>query len=89
MVSIKWSTKASSDFEHWQRINPKLAQRIEDLIENIKQTPYSGKGKPELLKYNLAGFWSRRVDKENRLVYRVEKGSIIIYIESCKGHYAN
>lgn len=55
------------------------------MIKDIQRTPFEGKGKPEPLKYELAGFWSRRIDREHRLVYRIFEEEILIY--SCKYHY--
>lgn len=60
-------------------------KRINQLIKDIRRNPFDGIGKPEPLKENLSGFWSRRIDKENRLVYAVEDSSVVII--SCKGHY--
>lgn len=70
---------------YWRRRDPSTATRVETLIENIKRTPFTGLGKPEPLKHALAGFWSRRITKEHRLVYRVEAS--VIYIAQCRFHY--
>jgi toxin YoeB len=64
---------------------PKLIKRIFELIENIDRTPFEGIGKPEPLKYQLKGKWSRRINEEHRLVYEVNNTEIIIY--ACKFHY--
>ena len=62
-----------------------MLKRINQLIKDIKRNPFEGIGKPEPLKENLTGFWSRRIDEEHRIVYVVEEESVIII--SCKGHY--
>jgi toxin YoeB len=63
----------------------RMLKKINDLIKDIQRTPYAGLGKPEPLKYDLAGFWSRRIDREHRLVYQVIDKEILIY--SCRYHY--
>jgi toxin YoeB len=69
----------------WQAEDKKTLKKINELIKDIQRTPYSGLGKPEPLKYDLAGFWSRRVEREHRLVYQVIGDEILIY--SCRYHY--
>ena len=69
----------------WQFEDRSMVKRINELIKDIQRTPYEGKGKPESLKYDLTGFWSRRIDREHRLVYRIEENELFIY--SCKFHY--
>jgi len=64
-----------------------MLQKINELIKDIQKNPFEGKGKPEPLKYDLKGFWSRRIDREHRLVYRFENKEILIY--SCRYHYDN
>ena len=73
------------DYLYCQKTNKKIADKINSLIKDISRTPFSGLGKPEPLKYDLAGFWSRRIDREHRLVYRIEDHNILIY--SCRYHY--
>ena len=70
---------------YWRKRDLSIAQRIETLIEDVKRTPFRGLGKPEPLRHDLAGFWSRRITKEHRLVYRFEVG--VIYIAQCRFHY--
>lgn len=65
--------------------NLKVQQSIKQLLISISETPFSGIGKPEPLKHNMSGFWSRRIDRENRIVYEVKQNAIQIY--SLKGHY--
>lgn len=87
-MEIRYSTKAIEDIEYWKRSGRKQIQdRITKLLQSIEQTPYSGIGSPEQLKYNFSSFWSRRIDKGNRLIYKVYKEYIEIY--SLKGHYSD
>jgi toxin YoeB len=65
--------------------NQKLVFKILELVAEIQKSPFEGKGKPEALKHNLSGYWSRRVNEEHRLVYKVTEENIEIY--SCSGHY--
>ena len=62
-----------------------MLKKINELIKDIQRTPFEGKGKPEPLKYDLAGFWSRRIDREHRLVYQISSNELLIY--SCRYHY--
>ena len=73
------------DCVFWQECDKKMTQRINKLIENILRSPYEGLGKPEALKHGLQGFWSRRIDEKNRLVYRVLDDQI--QIVQCRAHY--
>ena len=75
------------DYIYWQNQDKKTLKRINALVRDIQRNRYNGIGKPEPLKENLAGWWSRRIDDENRIVYKEENGAIII--ASCKGHYEN
>jgi len=69
----------------WQKTNKKTLKRINDLLKNISREPYSGIGKPEPLKHKYKGFWSRRIDGEHRLIYRVKDNEI--HIAKCRFHY--
>ena len=80
-----WSDSAWDDYLYWQTQDKKLLRRINDLIRDAEREPFSGIGKPEPLKGELSGFWSRRIDEQNRLVYRIN-GSVL-EILSCRGHY--
>ena len=77
--------EAQEDFAFFVRTKPSLAKKITKLLDEIMKTPYTGTGKPEALKHQLSGCWSRRIDREHRLVYRVEKNTLIIL--SCRYHY--
>ena len=73
------------DYLYWQRTNKKSLKRINDLITQSQRTPLEGIGKPELLKGNLSGWWSRRINREQRLVYTFENKQL--YILQCRLHY--
>ena len=84
---IQWDIDAWTDYVYWQTQDRKTLKRINLLIKDISRSPFDGLGKPEPLKGTLTGFWSRRIDEENRLVYVVEEKVIILI--SCRGHYEN
>lgn len=73
------------DYLYWQKIDKKMLKRINLLIEDISRQPYKGIGKPEPLKHNYRGFWSRRIDGEHRLIYQVSDDEIRII--KCRFHY--
>ena len=84
-MRIIFSKNAWEDYISWQTEDKKILKKINELIKDIMRTPYEGIGKPEPLKYDLAGFWSRRIDLEHRLVYQIKNNEILIY--SCRFHY--
>lgn len=84
-MKIKYTKHAANDIEYWRTKDKKNYKRIKQLIDNIIETPYEGLGKPEALRYNLTGKWSRRITREHRLVYEVTNNEIIIY--QCRFHY--
>ena len=84
-MNIELSGQAEADIVHWNRVDPSKMKKIVRLLEDVIRTPYSGLGKPEPLKYDLVGCWSRRIDYEHRLVYKVEGDTL--YILSCRFHY--
>jgi toxin YoeB len=84
MYVVEYTTLAKEDLDYWKR-DPKIVERIEKLIENMKLTPFTGIGKPEPLKHDLSGYWSRRINDRHRIVYKVHKN--IIYIAQCRFHY--
>jgi toxin YoeB len=88
-MKIAWATEAWADYLDWQQRNPKVHQRVNDLIDNIRDTPFKGIGKPEPLKHDLAGWWSRRITGEHRLIYRLTgKGKDRrLEVLSCRYHY--
>ena len=84
---IQWDIDAWNDYIYWRTQDRKTLKRINLLIKDISRSPFEGLGKPEPLKGTLTGFWSCRIDEENRLVYVVEEKVIILI--SCRGHYEN
>jgi toxin YoeB len=85
-MQIELTPEANSHLQFWRETsNYSILKRIENLLDSILQNPYQGIGKPELLKHQLKGKWSRRITQEHRFVYSVKNDKIIIY--SLKGHY--
>lgn len=80
-----WTEKAWEDYLYWQGQDKKTLKRINQLVHDIERSSYEGIGKPEAHKGNLTGFWSRRIDDANRLIYRISEN--FIEILSVKGHY--
>ncbi len=85
-MKLLWDERAWKDYLEWQLKNRKILKRINSIIRDIQRDPYNGIGKPELLSENLSGWWSRRIDDANRIVYKIQDDSIII--AQCKGHYS-
>ena len=83
--NLAWTEAAWSDYVYWQSQDKKTLKRINKLITNVLRTPFEGIGKPEPLKENLSGFWSRRIDDAHRLVYAVSDTHIMVI--SCRYHY--
>ena len=73
------------DYLYWQKTNKKYVKKINTLLKAIAREPYTGQGKPEPLKYNYQGFWSRRIDGEHRLIYKVKDDEILV--AKCRFHY--
>lgn len=84
-MKIIFMDDAWQDFLYWQQCDKLILRKINQLIKEINRTPFEGSGKPEPLRENLAGFWSRRINLEHRLVYKVDNDSIIIL--QCRYHY--
>lgn len=84
-MRIVFSKNAWEDYTSWLTEDKKMLKKINILIKDIQRNPYEGLGKPEPLKFDLAGLWSRRIDLDHRLVYRIEEGDLLIY--ACKYHY--
>ena len=83
--SVAWTDKAWEEYLLWQKQDPKIVAEINALIEECRRDPFKGTGKPEPLKGDLTGFWSRRITKKDRLVYLYEAGTL--YIVQCMYHY--
>jgi toxin YoeB len=80
-----WTDRGWNDYLHWQTEDKKVLKKINSLIKDIERSPYEGIGKPEPLKHDLSGWWSRQIDEINRIVYRLKEGNL--EISQCKGHY--
>jgi toxin YoeB len=84
-MMIKFSSKGWEDYLYWQSTDRVMLKRINLLIKEIEREPFGGKGKPEPLKHQLSGFWSRRIDSQHRLVYAIENDTLLI--AQCRDHY--
>lgn len=82
---IAWTNEAWTDYVYWQTQDKKTLKRINKLIKDTQRNPFDGIGKPEPLKENLSGFWSRRIDETNRLVYAINDKRLTVI--SCRYHY--
>jgi toxin YoeB len=80
-----FSDDAWEDYLYWQATDKSVMKKINTLIKEIERTPFEGSGKPEPLKHNLSGWWSRRINLEHRLVYKIENDTVII--SQCRFHY--
>jgi toxin YoeB len=77
-MKVTFSSQAWEDYLHWQQTDRKLLKRINALIKEILRTPFEGTGKPEPLRHALAGYWSRRITDEHRLVYKMQDDAVLI-----------
>ena len=84
-MNLIFSDESWDDYLYWLDVDKKIVKRINLLIKDIKRSPFTGIGKPEQLKYDLQGCWSRRIDNEHRLVYEIVKSELRIV--SCRYHY--
>lgn len=84
-MDLSWDKDAWQDYVYWQQTDKAVLRRIIELIKECLRTPFEGKGKPEPLRENLSGFWSRRITDEHRLVYRVQVNRL--HIVQCRFHY--
>ncbi len=85
LETLAWTSESWKDYLYWQSQDRKTLKRINRLIRDTQRTPFEGIGKPEPLRENLSGLWSRRIDDSNRLVYAVDKNKLTII--SCRYHY--
>ena len=85
MINITFTTKAWEEYCYWQSQDKRTLKRINTILTDIQRDNFVGIGKPEPLKNNFAGYWSRRIDSSNRLIYRINNNQIEIL--QCKGHY--
>lgn len=84
-MNLVWSTGAWEDYLYWQQNDKRTLKKINDLIKDIGRTPFTGIGSPEPLKHQLSGWWSRRINLEDRLVYKVDDDNI--HLLQCRKHY--
>ncbi len=84
-MKIIFAETAWEDYLYWQQTDKKILKRINNLIKDITRSPFEGIGEPEPLKFNWSGFWSRRINKEHRLVYTIANESVLI--AQCRYHY--
>ncbi len=84
-MKLVWADAAWEDYLYWRETDRKMLKRINKIIEDIKQNPFQGIGNPEPLRYNWQGYWSRRITKEHRLVYKTEGDRL--FIAQCRYHY--
>jgi toxin YoeB len=77
-MRIIFASKAWEDYQHWQGSDAKIVKRIHELIRDTSRNPFSGMGKPEPLRFAYAGFWSRRITEEHRMVYKMHQGDLLI-----------
>ncbi|CTP88525.1 Txe/YoeB family addiction module toxin [Xanthomonas graminis] len=84
-MTLQFSDNAWEDYLYWQQTDKKMLKRINDLIKAIQHDPFQGVGKPEPLRHALAGYWSRRINDEHRIVYKVEAG--VLLIAQVRYHY--
>lgn len=84
-MKLIWSEQAWDDYLYWQDADRRMVKKINELIKEARRTPFEGKGKPEPLRHNLAGFWSRRITAEHRFVYSVTDEALLI--AACRYHY--
>ncbi len=84
-MKLIWSEQAWDDYLYWQDADRRMVKKLNELIKETRRTPFEGKGKPEPLRHNLAGFWSRRITAEHRFVYSVTDEALLI--AACRYHY--
>lgn len=84
-MRIVFQPNAWEDYLHWQATDPRMLRKVNGLLKECRRHPFEGTGKPEPLRGNLAGFWSRRIDREHRLVTEVRPGALLI--AQCRYHY--
>lgn len=87
-MEIRFTKEALDDLSYWKKIgNKQILTKIESLLVDIAEHPFSGIGKPEALRLELAGYWSRRINSEHRIVYRVENDQVVVIVISMRHHY--
>lgn len=84
-MTLSFASEAWEDYVEWQRIDPKIAKRVNTILSDMMRSPFEGIAKPEPLKHQLSGWWSRRIDQRHRIVYRVTEDTILV--AECRDHY--
>ncbi len=88
--TVEISSMARKELQvHYRSGNKSVIRKIEQIFIELSNTPYEGIGNPEPLKYDLAGFWSRRINRKNRIVYRVFESKVVVFVISAIGHYGD
>jgi toxin YoeB len=82
-----WASNGWDDYLYWQKQDKKVLKRINTLIKDMMRNPYDGIGDPEPLKHNWSGYWSRKINREHRVVYKYDEGDDTLYIAQCRYHY--
>lgn len=85
MRNLVFTPNAFEHYRYWQESDPKILRKLNQLLQECQRTPFAGTGKPEALKNELRGFWSRRISQEHRLVYEVDANNV--FVTSCRYHY--
>jgi len=85
--TVSFMPDAWDDYVYWQETDRKTLNRLNRLLKDILRNSYEGLGKPEQLRGDLAGYWSRRIDDTNRIVYKVDENTVIVY--ACRSHYSD
>lgn len=86
-MNLLFHANAWEDYQYWLATDKAMLRRLNTLIRDIQRAPFEGIGKPEALKADLSGYWSRRIDAEHRIVYRIDADAVIIV--QCRGHYTD
>lgn len=84
-MNLEFDINAIEDLKYWIKNDKRIALKILELIDEISKNPFTGKGKPEALKFELKNCWSRRITQEHRLIYKIEKNKLVVL--SCRYHY--
>lgn len=84
-MNLLFTQEAWEDYLYWQKTDKAILKRLNALFKDMKRDPFNGSGKPEPLKYDLAGYWSRRINSEHRVVYKVSNDTIVVV--QCRYHY--
>ncbi len=87
-MKLEFSPQAMKDLAAWKKADRKTLEKLLSLLTEITITPFTGRGQPEQLRYELSGYWSRRINIKDRIVYKVDEVNEVIYIASLRGHYS-